>query len=529
MGEEKEKEADMRMRNGRSFSVANRSLAMVVVCTVLLLQIFGGAPVHAHRYEERSVGGLQAKIVTMDLKADGLMPTVVIANGMLTSSRAVDGLASSVNAVAAINGTYFDPYGYNQFPLPYDAIIRDGRLLHIGSRSLIGFKADGTPIMDRISFEFICYNQNKNQIAAYPWTINHDFGDAGAIMIYTSEYGRAVNVRSGAKAIVVTEGKVSRIETSSFSVPAGSFAIVFNSASAFLVDRFPIGETVDWEYRIKTKYTSAEEWNDVVTAVGAGPLLVANGKIVANPAEEGFHEAKILSQATPRSFIGWTKDGRIVMGNFASATVAQAAQGCSQLGLDYAMCLDGGGSVGLYYQGVTYSKGRDVNNALVFVSSAGADQRGTMSDHQLVQEFKFYAQKNYDGLYYVDGEAVKIDGYIVNSNTYFKLRDLAMLFKDVKPFGVSYDAEERAIRIEIGEAYQPEGGELTIEPEVYNKLASKSAAKLYVNGRVLDLEAYVLEGNTYFRLRDILKELDVYVGYEPSDKSIRIDTSKSYE
>lgn len=525
----KSKEKTMRKIRKRKRAAGHRRLVTVLAFLLITVASAAGfSPVYAHRYDEGNAGGVPVKYVTIDMKADGLYPRMMLAGGMLTSAQAAEDMARASNAVAAINGTYFDPYGYHAYPVPYDAMIKDGKLMHIGTRAMIGFKADGTAVTDRVSFEFICYNQNKNQIAAYPWGINHFFADAGAITIFTPEYGKPVDVMHGAKAIVVKGGKVSSVEQASFYVPAGGFAVLFNSAVAFLVDeRFPVGETVDWEYRIKTKYTKPEDWSDVVTAVGAGPLLVSGGVVVLNAIEEGFTEPKIISQSTPRSFIGYTKDGKVKMGTFPSATVAQAAQACAEMGLDSAMCLDGGGSVALYYNGVSYAKGRDVNNALVFLNDT-EKKKPTVAENGLVRDFKFYVSKNYKGIYYLNGERVQIDGYTINNNTYFKLRDLAMLLREAKPFQVSYDAKTKAIHITTGKAYEPVGGELTLEPHVYNKLASVQKAKLFFNGKQLELEAYALEGYTYFKLRDILKELDVYVGYESTDKSIRIDTAKPY-
>ena len=103
-----------------------------------------------------------------------------------------------------------------------------------------------------------------------------------------------------------------------------------------------------------------------MTAVGAGPRLLTNGKITVNPKEEGFTSEKILSIRGARSAIGVKNNGTVVLVTTV-ATINELAQIMQKLGSYNAMNLDGGASSGLWYKGkYITSPGRLLSNVLVF-------------------------------------------------------------------------------------------------------------------------------------------------------------------
>jgi exopolysaccharide biosynthesis protein len=87
------------------------------------------------------------------------------------------------------------------------------------------------------------------------------------------------------------------------------------------------------------------------TVVGGGPVLVHDGKIWVTNEEEGLF-IKGEKDIHPRSAIGYTRDGRIIVlaiqgrtpGIAAGVTLAQEAKIFSDLGCYEAINLDGGGS-----------------------------------------------------------------------------------------------------------------------------------------------------------------------------------------
>lgn len=94
------------------------------------------------------------------------------------------------------------------------------------------------------------------------------------------------------------------------------------------------------------------------TVVGGGPVLVQNGHIRVTNEEEGLF-IKGEKDLHPRSAIGYTRDGRIIVlavqgrtpGKAAGVTLAQEAKILLDLGCYEALNLDGGGSSCLLVNG----------------------------------------------------------------------------------------------------------------------------------------------------------------------------------
>lgn len=252
-------------------------------------------------------------------------------------------------------------------------------------------------------------------------------------------------MESGAKGVIGSDSKVSQIAISDFYVPTGGFAILYNSAVSHLVDeRYKVGDTVTYKARINTTFTNPGDWDDVVVGLGVGPSLIINGVVTAQGESEGFTEAKINTNAAGRSFIGATAEGKIIIGNMGAATLVKAAEACQSLGLVNAMCLDGGGSIALYYPAAGVSMaGRNINNGLAFIDTTYASARPSTAK------------------VYIDGSSVDFTAYNINGNNYFKLRDLAMALSGTeKRFNVDWSKESNSIALVAGQPYAAVGANL---------------------------------------------------------------------
>ena len=128
----------------------------------------------------------------------------------------------------------------------------------------------------------------------------------------------------------------------------------------------------------------------------------------------------------------------------------------------------------------------------------------------------------------VNGESVAFDAYNINNNNYFKLRDLAYILSGTETqFEVSWDGANNAIALTSGKSYTAVGGEMTGKG-AGNKTPSPTSSKIYLDGKEIQFTAYTIEGNNYFKLRDIGETFDFEVDWDGSRNTIVIDTSKSY-
>lgn len=103
-------------------------------------------------------------------------------------------------------------------------------------------------------------------------------------------------------------------------------------------------------------FVQSDKWHLIKwkmnTAVGGGPVVVQSGKMVITNEEELKFTGKAISDKHPRTCMGYTKDGYIIImaiqGRFAGiaegATLEQEAKLLIDVGCVEALNLDGGGS-----------------------------------------------------------------------------------------------------------------------------------------------------------------------------------------
>lgn len=128
----------------------------------------------------------------------------------------------------------------------------------------------------------------------------------------------------------------------------------------------------------------------------------------------------------------------------------------------------------------------------------------------------------------VNGKSIAFEAYNIKGNNYFKLRDLAMALSGTnKQFEVTWNSAEELIYLFSGKAYTPVGGEL-VKGDGKVKLAAYSGTIIFLDDDIPFLTAYNIGGNNYFQLRDIMKALDVYVGWDSATSTITIDTNRAY-
>lgn len=126
----------------------------------------------------------------------------------------------------------------------------------------------------------------------------------------------------------------------------------------------------------------------------------------------------------------------------------------------------------------------------------------------------------------VDGKQVSFEAYNINGNNYFKLRDIAMAVNGTaKNFEVGWDSENNAISLTSAKAYTVAGGELAVSANPTAKQATLSTSTVYLDGQEVQLTAYTIGGNNYFKLRDIGQAFGIVITWDSETNSIDINTS----
>jgi len=302
----------------------------------------------------------------------GTPVTVGLAKKQVGQTATLPSIVKAYGAQAAINGAFFE--AYNGAPDPYGMLIANGKVIHIGRYgTTIGFKEDGSAIMDSLQVSLtgkVTDTEGKSR-SWYATFINRTpSANASITMLYTPERGSTVGFKGGT-AVVMEKGIVTKkVPNTNVAIPKNGSVLVFTGNQKASSDRFTVGSTVEMNY----KYTNAAgkeiPWQDVVTAVGAGPRLVKDGKVAVNPASEGFKDTKILNASGARSGIAIMADGSVLLATVSGATIKEWAAVMQKLGAKQAMNLDGGASSGMYAGGkMLTSPGRLLSNTLVFGGS----------------------------------------------------------------------------------------------------------------------------------------------------------------
>lgn len=128
----------------------------------------------------------------------------------------------------------------------------------------------------------------------------------------------------------------------------------------------------------------------------------------------------------------------------------------------------------------------------------------------------------------VNGEAIAFDAYEINNNNYFKLRDIAkVLSGSEKQFEVTWDGAKNTISLISGQPYTAVGGELTAGSGT-SQQAKLNTSAVILDGETVSLTAYTINGNNYFKLRDLGAAFDFGIGWDGAANTVTIDTSTGY-
>ena len=128
----------------------------------------------------------------------------------------------------------------------------------------------------------------------------------------------------------------------------------------------------------------------------------------------------------------------------------------------------------------------------------------------------------------VDGESVAPQGYNINGDNYYKLRDIAYILNGTNSqFNVTWDPDNNRILLTPDEAYQEVGDEMSSAASAQVESCSPSNSSIILDGRSLSLTGYRINGNNFYRLRDVGKALDFGVDFDEQTRTVLIDSGSS--
>lgn len=275
-------------------------------------------------------------------------------------------IAKRQNAIAAINGGYFEAYAKDVPRKNLDqTTVIDGSMVFKGDvGSVLYFDRFNHATIERIPLRI---DGSLDGSTTYPnnwyaYWFNRLPGPTGeTITIFTPAWGHTTGLRGGPQ-IQVTDGVVSQINYRATRIPTDGYVIYFRGEWP-VASRFWVGRRATFTVRAEdgSEPGVANAWE----AIGGGPQLLVEGMEFSNPAAEGFKDPKVL-RAGKRAMVGISEDQSELIFAVASGSLDQCAHVMKKLGAYDAMNLDGGASTGLWANGkYLVSPGRRINNALL--------------------------------------------------------------------------------------------------------------------------------------------------------------------
>ncbi|MEE3716626.1 phosphodiester glycosidase family protein [Tumidithrix elongata RA019] len=298
----------------------------------------------------------------LDLKhrGVGMRPIWSNPNGMLGTS-SLRTIADQWQATAAINGGFFN----RDRRLPV-GLIREGNRWVAGAvltRGAIAWNDKGEIFMDRLSFTEEITTSNNQKITLT--NLNSGYVQRG-VARYTSPWGAVYTPLTENEVLVTVQGDrvVSQYQGGAVGqgqvpIPTNGYVLVVRQSPELVSQLMP---GVQLKGRSVTKPTT---FNTFANIVGAGPLLLKNGKVVLDAMLEQFRPP-FDTQGATRSAIATTKeDGKLILATIHSTpegilpSLLQTADILKKLGAVDALNLDGGSSSSLFLGGSIID--RDIN------------------------------------------------------------------------------------------------------------------------------------------------------------------------
>lgn len=244
---------------------------------------------------------------------------------------------------------------------------------------------------------------------------------------------------------------------------------------------------------------------DIQWAVSGDPIIVKDGKNVTGQFKTTRND---LDNPAARTAMGYTADNKLLIITSRRATIREMGDILLKLGAVNGVNLDGGASSALYYRGETVTPaGRNLN--VIFYVKEVKPIEAVKSNSKLL----------------LNDKEVEATAYNIENNNYVQLRDLADLLSDTNSkFDIRWESSDNSISLVKYEEYQKplDAWEKKTYPE--NAVAKKSKFVVKLSGEALKLKGYNINGNNYYKLRDLANYLEFEVVWNAEKKQVELST-----
>lgn len=128
----------------------------------------------------------------------------------------------------------------------------------------------------------------------------------------------------------------------------------------------------------------------------------------------------------------------------------------------------------------------------------------------------------------LDGTKIELEGYNIDGNNYFKLRDIAAVLADSDvSFDVDYNKDKNSVEINRNKNYEKLPTDLVKSNTNKEIKSNKSYQKVYIDNELVLYDAYFINDNNYFKIRDLGKTIGFYVDFDEKSNTIVVKSEKT--
>lgn len=320
-------------------------------------------------------GTVSANVITVNMKDPRVSVKSVLTNGKLNAPQSFQSIVANSGAVAVINANFFN--SNNTFQDPIGHLMVNGQFVYASSGiSSLGItdtnemRYGRPPVFVRIE---------TVDGGAYRWwdayEVNMLKQFSGQAVLYTPARGTSFQVTYPGSVLTVVNNVTTSFQMvyagQTVAIPANGY-VLYSSDTVTNYDffnQFEAGRTVALRPYLQRADAEGFQLDGVKTIVSGAPRLVVDG-VKYTQLDPGFTESRFTTAVTPRTAVGTTRDGKLLLVNVKAATIEQMRDLMLALGCVDAINLDGGSSTAMYYNGQTLATpGRNLTSTLqVFVS-----------------------------------------------------------------------------------------------------------------------------------------------------------------
>lgn len=291
-------------------------------------------------------GRARVHVVTVDPRAPGLIIQPALGGAVVSAPATTSTVATRLEALAAINGSFYS--GYSGLGWPLGLIVIEGRLLSapLPRRTVFAVDANGRPWIGSVEYNGRLITESGAEI---PISAINQPPRSGGVALYTPEYGPVTPPQ--ALVVIVRDDRVVSVSRGRLPIPPNGYALATAASQQHLLSSLRGGQTV--------KLRLALSPDGIHNALQGGPGLVRDGQIHIPYAWEDF-SGGFYRVRTARSAIGITHAGKVLFVTVDRRTRGRDSTGMNlpelaalmhRLGARDALNLDGGGSATLVVGG----------------------------------------------------------------------------------------------------------------------------------------------------------------------------------